>query len=361
MNEMNNGENNNQNIEQQNMNQNNVVEPVQQQYVQPKQPVNETPKKEEKKSYCGLLVVFMIISLLLAGFIIYDKVIKADEPNIINDKTNCQVEKNVRELAKFDDSQFSEQDNVRYNDRDYLKVLTYKNNDLTIDFRIYFDLITQDTSIGYKKGQTRARFYINGVYMYEVINFEEEYCLSGNPKCFEKYGNLEEVFGTRDSIESSVSEVVDLLKSTFGTIKGDKYYLYMKNDGINTAYGTAFIFINEEGKILSSDIETIYPPYLTADISFSNDCKLFQYFEKEEDDPETMRRGRYYIGEDSIYYFNVHGQDPDYDICYDKTTYKMSSVCEHYLTDEYKITINNNKVINEKVNACYVDMSPLYG
>ena len=45
----------------------------------------------------------------------------------------------------------------------------------------------------------------------------------------------------------------------------------------------------------------------------------------------------------------------------DKTTHKMSSVCQHYLTDEYKITINNNEVINEKVNACYVDMSPLYG
>ncbi len=82
MNEMNNGENNNQNIEQQNTNQNNVVEPVQPQYVQPEQPVNnqEPPKKETKKSYCGLLIVFMFISLLLAGFIVYDKVIKKEEP-----------------------------------------------------------------------------------------------------------------------------------------------------------------------------------------------------------------------------------------------------------------------------------------
>ena len=77
MNEMNNGENNfnNQNFGQPNMNQNNVVEPVQQQHVQPTEP----PKKEEKKSYCGLLIVFMVISLLLAGYIVYDKAIKKEE------------------------------------------------------------------------------------------------------------------------------------------------------------------------------------------------------------------------------------------------------------------------------------------
>ena len=98
MNEMNNGENNNQNIEQQNMNHNNVEEPVQEeqnmlqnnveepiqgQPVQPEQPVSKPQKKKEDKSYCGLLIVFMIISLLLAGFIVYDKAIKKEEPEPI--------------------------------------------------------------------------------------------------------------------------------------------------------------------------------------------------------------------------------------------------------------------------------------
>ena len=96
MNEMNNGENNNQNIEQQNMNQNNVVESVKE------QPVNEAPKKEEKKSYFGLLVVFMVISLLLAGFIIYDKVIKKEEIKTIEPKTE-NLEK-TELLQKIDNS-----------------------------------------------------------------------------------------------------------------------------------------------------------------------------------------------------------------------------------------------------------------
>ena len=96
MNEMNNGENNNQNIEQQNMNQNNVVESVKE------QPVNEAPKKEEKKSYFGLLVVFMVISLLLAGFIVYDKVIKKEEIKTIEPKTE-NLEK-TELLQKIDNS-----------------------------------------------------------------------------------------------------------------------------------------------------------------------------------------------------------------------------------------------------------------
>ena len=83
MNEMNNGENNNQNFEQQNMNQNNVVQPVQQNV---EQSVSEPSKKEEKKSYCGLLIVFMVISLLLAGFIVYDKVLKKEEKDISIDE-----------------------------------------------------------------------------------------------------------------------------------------------------------------------------------------------------------------------------------------------------------------------------------
>lgn len=105
MNEMNNGVNNNQNFEQQNMNQNNVVEPVQQQYVQPVQPVNnqEPPKKE--KSYLGLLIVFMVISLLLAGFIVYDKVINKDEPVKQDDSTynkNGEEPKTVVEEVQID-------------------------------------------------------------------------------------------------------------------------------------------------------------------------------------------------------------------------------------------------------------------
>mgnify|MGYP006386789417 CR=1 FL=1 len=57
------------------MNQNNVAEPVQQQYVQPTEPVNEPPKKNN-----SLVVVLILIIVGLAGFIVYDKVIKKEEP-----------------------------------------------------------------------------------------------------------------------------------------------------------------------------------------------------------------------------------------------------------------------------------------
>ena len=106
MNEMNNGDNgfNNQNFEQ-NQNTNYQAESVNNQdnMIQSRQPVNnqvEPPKKE--KSYCGLLVVFMVISLLLAGFIIYDKVIKKEEIKTIEPKTE-NLEK-TELLQKIDNS-----------------------------------------------------------------------------------------------------------------------------------------------------------------------------------------------------------------------------------------------------------------
>ena len=80
MNEMNNGENNFNQVEQnqpveQPIYQGPVQEPI---YQAPAAPVEPTPAAP-KKSYCGLLIVFMIISLLLTGYIVYDKVIEKEE------------------------------------------------------------------------------------------------------------------------------------------------------------------------------------------------------------------------------------------------------------------------------------------
>ena len=88
MNEMNNQGNgfNNQNVnfENQNLNyeNNNYGENNYNQFNQEQgNNMSHQNDNEEKsnKSYCGLLVVFMVISLLLTGFIVYDKVIKKDE------------------------------------------------------------------------------------------------------------------------------------------------------------------------------------------------------------------------------------------------------------------------------------------
>lgn len=85
MNEMNNGENNNQNIEQPNLNENqNMVQP-EQQYVQPiqeQQPVSEPSKKSHV-----LVIILIILVIGLVGFIVYDKVIKKEEPVKQDEKT----------------------------------------------------------------------------------------------------------------------------------------------------------------------------------------------------------------------------------------------------------------------------------
>lgn len=55
----------------------------------------------EKKSYCGFLVIFMIISLCLAGYIVYDKCFKEEKPaGNVNNQANCTSDK-VEETKKI--------------------------------------------------------------------------------------------------------------------------------------------------------------------------------------------------------------------------------------------------------------------
>ena len=146
MNEMNNGENlNNQNIEQQNMNQNNVAESVQQQYVQPTEPVNEPPKKNN-----SLVVILILIIVGLAGFIVYDKVLKKEEvkepeqkeevnnnSSSITDKQICDMINNYK-VSKNADGEV---------DYDNTKSKTLKTNNYThklngndLNFSISYEL-----------------------------------------------------------------------------------------------------------------------------------------------------------------------------------------------------------------------------
>ena len=95
MNEMNNGGNNNQNFEQPVQNQQ-YVQP-EQQYVQPEQPVSEPPKKS------NLLTVILILLVLgLAGFIVYDKVIKKDETTGQSEVSNGNTAEPVKSTEKIE-------------------------------------------------------------------------------------------------------------------------------------------------------------------------------------------------------------------------------------------------------------------
>lgn len=98
MNEMNNWESNNQNIGQPNLNENqNMVQP-EQQYVQPEQPVNN--QESPKKSNALIIILLLLLVIGLAGFIVYDKVIKKDEPPKQEETNN--VEEPIKTTEKVE-------------------------------------------------------------------------------------------------------------------------------------------------------------------------------------------------------------------------------------------------------------------
>jgi len=128
MNEMNNGENNNQNIEQQNTNQNNVVEPAQPQYVQPEQPINnqvEPPKKNN-----ALVIVLLLLVIGLAGFIVYDKCLKKEEVKEPQQKEEIDKPEEIKELEKNVDEGITIYQNGKIVNADLLKKITGKYTDM---------------------------------------------------------------------------------------------------------------------------------------------------------------------------------------------------------------------------------------
>ncbi len=164
MNEMNNGENNNQNFEQQN----NVVQPeqqyVQQQYVQSEQPVSEPLKQEEKKSYCGLLVVFMVISLLLAGYIVYDKTTKKEEPPK-HEEDNSSLN-NDSENNKVTEAELI--DNYRIiSDDEYNFYLVKKSTSSSADYEVVKLLGKK-----YESFENYFGFYKNRIYYSDLKNIK---------------------------------------------------------------------------------------------------------------------------------------------------------------------------------------------
>lgn len=84
------------------------------------QPLNNNQHEEPlKKSYSGLLIIFMVISLLLAGFIFYDKVIKKNEP--INQCENNKQEENKEIQEQEDTTNIVDKKNIvgNYKSQDY--------------------------------------------------------------------------------------------------------------------------------------------------------------------------------------------------------------------------------------------------
>ena len=312
MNEMNNGENNfnNQNFGQQNMNQNNVVEPVQQQYVQPTEP----PKKEEKKSYCGLLIVFMVISLLLTGYIVYDKVIKKEEP--IKQNEEKEINKPQDEaigFKKIDMNQFSEQSS---DDSKYYTILTYNNANLKLEFKLYYQKLVDGS------GAIYYDLYVNG-------NLKKE-----------NFAFYDIKSSTKLSLDEEKALAQENVKNSVGTIYGDKYYVYYKDEETIIVFNSKNEIIFEK-EITHSDIV----------VALDRLCPNLNLFLKDKIDDINEMDLYAIINGNSIYYIDTDFVEISNEVVEQHRTI-ISAKNTLFGYNQYKVEFENDKAKETKVEIC---------
>ena len=239
MNEMNNGENNNQNQGINNVQQEQIqsVEQVQEQV--PEERNSEPPKK----SYCGLLIVFMIISLLLAGYIVYDKCLKKEEKDDPVEERQNQEENNIE---KEESSRYAVIYDWGYNyklkkDVNYF----YLVQEIKDEYKVIHDFGTTDNKsyIGFYDN----KFYFTDEYFIKYIDFSNNF----EEKTWIELPNLDE----HQDLSFVISEAA---------IIGDRLYFSLGyyNQGLDKTDGLLYLDFTaksfDEYKQVINEVEQWY-------------------------------------------------------------------------------------------------------
>ena len=165
--------------------------------------------QDKKSKTSNIIVIILIIIIIgLAAFIIYDKLIKSEKPS------EQVVEEPKNELVAFNENQFTESDSQ---EDIYFKTLTYKNNNLKIDFKLYMQNETDES--GYLE-KVMSNILVNDKKVKTIILTEFRNC-ENKTECDTLY----------DSLDEAKSAAITRIKEGLGTIKTDKYYLYIIFDG----------------------------------------------------------------------------------------------------------------------------------
>lgn len=281
-----------------------------------------------------LVIILLLLVIGLSGFIVYDKVIKEDSNNNIdNNVTNpneSDENNKINELVKFDRNQITIRENVIENGKEYYEILTIKNSDLVVDIKLYTKKGKNQYDYGYDD-EIIMDLYVNGTKKDE--NSLRKYIRCTLDDCSDEF----DVY----SFEDEKKSVNDWINGAIGTIKGDKNYLYLhilRDD-------SSFYIINEKGEILDSSGIKFYGDYkYQGDMELSTACKTFNYGEIYDynENPESIRNGTGFIQENAIYYLKLSK-------FFERDGQGISTA------NEYKATISNDKINIEKIGNCEVE------
>lgn len=272
---------------------------------------NESPQYNEQKSSNAGSIIIIAILLLTIGwevwYIYNEKFVSKEDKPIIQDE--------IIELSKFDDNQLSETSE----DGTYYKNLLYQNGNLKIEFKFFTELDNDNTKIN-------LDLFIND-------NKIEKILLDTYYKCDDD--NDISCLNSGKNLDAKKDEVVEKVKKSIGTIKGDKYYLYIIFESFDNINHSSIYILNEKGEILENQLQFFGKNENETSLNFGSDCKTSEFLEKQDD----HYSGNYAIAEDAIYYLKLSK--------YEELTYKVTA-------NEYKLSVINNKITINKLGTCEV-------
>lgn len=283
---------------------------------------NQEPRKiivEQPKSNVLLITFLLLIIFALAGYIIWDKLIKKEEKEPVNEP---KQEEKVAEKTKDEHNYYAtETVNKTVNGKETKFELKYwlEKLEMTVDEDGELVSDYMDSDVGYF---AHADLFVNNNFV-ESVGY---YTISYSVGMEETY-----VVSTLKS-QQDYNKFVDITKE-FNIVKGDKEYLYQKTFG-----GNLLVF-NDSGEVLfDKEIEN-WQREATLDKTCPNYEKFVGQYNKDnnitnaQDNESTA--ALYYVREDFIYYVE------DLWKCEDNGTIA-----------EYKITFSNDKANLEKIADC---------
>ncbi len=269
--------------------------------------------KPNSSATSSIIIIVLLLGIIgFEAWYIYNDSLKGPEPV-------PQVE--VKELVKFDSTQFTENPG----ENEYYKLLNYENGELKLDFKLFTKENNEDINI-------KADMFVKNIKIGTIL-------VDTYFKC-EDDESVECPNGG-ENFDDKKAGAIKRIKKSIGTIKGDKYYLYMIFDEISNESNSSIYIINANGDFLENKLQffgrNIYETYLTC----NSDCKMSEYLIKRDE----IYMGNYAATEDAIYYFKL-------------SKYEKGEE-DKVFANSYKLTINDNKVSKEKIETCKVNVADL--
>ncbi len=278
---------------------------------------NNNEKEEPKKNNNLLVIILLLLVIGLAGFIVYDKVLKKEEVK--------EPEKSVEN--KPGDVTTKEPENYIQS-----KIITQNVNNKEIDIEFKYFLTEEENDSDEDNIETD--------YIVEYDVYINRKKINDNSYGRYYYGTKAENSGALSTVISKIKnsqEMQNIIKRStinVGIIKSNYDYLYLEVFNFEMTGATAKLLVFDQNYNVILDKKT---GTSGRGIQINNSCINYDKFKNyvgNYDNYDGNNPSLYYIEDSKIYYLEDNGS------------------CSDNVLKEYKISLTNNQAVVEEIATC---------